>query len=370
MKKIMSLLLALLMAFMVVGCASSTSNQEAEETAAVEKQTEKNEEQGNQKTADKDNSNLDWALEYINKDISILRDEVSGGKYMDDYGQSLDYEYHDFTLRFGTDDEMDIEIYSEDYKKAGITKNTITSISLNLSNELYDDENSTIIRYPEISIGKVRFGMDISEDEKFNKNNDTYSMECYDNSVYAKGKIVGIQIESQLKIDVFNGNYAPEFAMKPLDENASAKVIGVGMNKEEIVHILGSDYEEETYEDEIEGGTCTSLQYEGVTVGLNGENGKADYIVISTNKVSGGFDFSVGDSAREVLNYCQDHYEPVINMHGAENEFLFGVFEIGEGVSVSLIFDNYGNINSMEDIKEDTVLQQINILNTAYLWGV
>ncbi|WP_206459515.1 hypothetical protein [Anaerovorax sp. IOR16] len=353
MKKIFILFLALMMIFTLVACTSNPSNKTDENKSSTTK------------------NNLDWTLGYLNKDISTLRKEVSNGTYNNDFGQTLSYDYDGYTIYFSTTDEGSLKMYEEDFKRAGIDENAITSISLNLSNDLYDDETETIFRYPEINISGIHFGMDINELKKSNTTTDTYFVECYDNSCYAKDEIVGIQIESLKKLDVLNGKYASKFEMEPLDKNTTIKIVHLGMTKEELISILGTNYKEESYEDEFEeDGTYTSLIFDGITVGLNGKNHTANHLLISTNKISANLGFSVGDSALDVLEYCEEHYQPIKNPHGIENELLFGIYEIKKGIAVQLIFNKYGTINAIEDIKEDTVVQEIILLDPSYLYGI
>lgn len=388
MKKAAVILLAtLLISSIFVGCSSSKESSESQKTeeelkaeirAEMEKEEKKKEElkaelkaQLSAEQNKEDDSNLDWALDYMNKDISELQADMRGGVYSNDYGQLVKYEYNDYTIYFSTTDEHTIEQYPEDFEKAGITENTITSIALRMSHELYDYENEKIIRYPQISVGGACFGMDFSSmTEKWTINNEEYSVEYEDNSVYSKNKIVGIHIRSQIEEDVLDGKYAPEFTIEPLDPNTPVKKIDVGMTKDEIINILGPDYKEETLEDEFLGGEYTHIIYDGVSINLDGVDGKVNHITISTNKVTGKFDISVGDSALEALKYCKGNLEEVKNHFGMDNEVFFNIYEFKEGVSVELIFDNYGNINSMEDVEEDTVVQEIRIFNTDYIYGV
>ncbi|MEA4987355.1 MAG: hypothetical protein VB095_04800 [Anaerovorax sp.] len=353
MKKKFILFLILIMAFTLVACTSTSSNK----TDEVKPNTAIN--------------NLDWTLDYLNKDISTLRKEFSNGTYSDDFGQTLSYDYDGYTIYFSTTDEGYLKMYAEDFKRAGIDENAITSISLNLSNDLYDEKSESVIRYPEINISGIHFGMDIDQLKKSNTTTDTYFVECYDNSCYAKNKIVGIQIESLKKLDVLNGKYASKFELEPLDENTPVKTVHLGMTKEELISIFGTNYTEETCEDEFEEcGIYTSLIFDGIAVGLNGRNNTANHLLISTNKISADLGFSVGDSAFDVLEYCKEHYQPIKDPHGIENELLFGIYEIKEGIAVQLIFNKYGTINAIKDVKKDTVVQEIILLDPSSLYGI
>lgn len=371
MKKAVYLLLGiLLISNIFVGCSDNketTVSQKTEEELRAEIRAEMEAEE--KLKGELESGNLDWALEYINKDISEVLADKSGGDYSNDYSQWVEYDYDDYTLSFRTADEGFFKEYPEDFESAGITENTITSIYLRISHDLYDDENETIVRYPEISIGGVSFGMDLEEAGNVTTDNGDYYIECSENYVYSKNKVVDISVSSQLQQDVLDGKYAPKFQIEPLDPNTPVKKINIGMTKEEIINILGMDYEEKTIENEIEGGYDTYLTYDGVTICLS-EEGTVNYITISTNKVSGNFDINVGNSALEALQYCEENFKNVMNPHGMENEVLFGIFEFEDGISLGLTFNKYGNINSMEDVKEDTVVQEIRIFYTGYVWGV
>lgn len=261
-----------------------------------------------------------------------------------------------------------IDGYVEDYQKAGLTENSIVAIQLHLGNSLYDSDNETIIRYPDVTIGGVGFGM--PEDTTVPAKSDDYIMEPSSNYVYSKNKITNISIRSQINEDVLNGKYAPKFKIEPLPDGFIPETIDIGMTKEEIIASLGQDYEEDTFEDEMDGGTYTSLKYDGVFITVDEYDGKVTYICIDTNKVKGNFNVNVGDSALSALKYCEENYEKVENPHGLEGEYCFGIYEFRDGISFNLQFNKYGNINSIDDVKEDTVVQEIIIFNTGYIGGV
>lgn len=371
MKKVLYIVLVILMIFSMTACGEDT-----EPIDDTNFPTDNQDEQGQQSTVEEIGENLDWALDYFNKDISILlTDRNNGDYYEDEYYQWVNYEFEDYSISFHTVENYVISEYPEDCEKAGLNKGMITSISLSISNDLYDDVNEIIVRYPDVTIGGVNFGMDISENDNGIKKTEEYYIEYYDNSYYSPNKVTSIYIKSILEDDVISGKYAPEFTIEPLDQNTPVKKINVGMTKEEVIAILGVDFEEENYIDEMYGDKYNQLIYDEVVIdiyiGTDGYEGSQDLldkvnsISIYTNRVTGSFDMCVGDSALDVLQFCDANYEPVLNRHAVEEEPLFGMYKIGQtndiDIVVSFIFDNYGNINSIEDVKEDTVLQGINI---------
>lgn len=371
MKKILCIMFVITMIFTMTACDGDTDI-----SGDSEVPVQNGEEQDQQSTAEENGENLDWALDYFNKDISILlADKKTGDYYEDEYYKWVSYDFEDYNITFHTVENYVISEHPVDCEKAGLNKGMITSISLSISNDLYDDVNETIIGYPDVTIGGVNFGMDIIENDNGIKETEEYYIEYFDNSYYSPNKVTSIYIKSMLEDDVLKGRYAPEFTIEPLDSNTPVKKINVGMTKEEVIGILGNDFEEENYIDEMYGDEYNQLVYDDVVIdiykGTDGYQGsqelldKVNSISIYTNKVTGNFDICVGDSALDVLQFCDENYEHVINRHAVEYEPLFGMYKIGQkndiDIVVSFIFDNYGNINSVEDIKKDTVVQEIDI---------
>lgn len=378
MKKILCIVFVIALIFSMAACGGNTVSVDETLISAENDTDELNQKQDGQEQQvnDEENiNNLDWALEYINKDISVLLEEKTGGDYQEEYGQSVDYVFEDYSISFYSVDDYTLSGYSKDCEKAGLKEGMITNITLSISQDLYDDVNETMIRYPEITICGISFGMELSEADGIVKKNDDYSIEYFDNSCYSVDKVSNIFVISMLEEDVLNGKYAPKFIVEPLDPNIPVKKINVGMTKEEIIAILGTDFVEDSYIDEEYGDEYDQFIYDGVGISfLKGNEyyegaqeilDKVSSISISTNKITGNFDFCVGDSAFDVLQFCDENYDHVINRHAVEYEPVFGVYEVGEvydmSVVVSFVFDNYGNINSIEDVKEDTVVQEIYI---------
>ncbi|MCT4564369.1 MAG: hypothetical protein N4A68_08640 [Maledivibacter sp.] len=391
MKKLLVMVCASLMILCLPGCSSETANQKTEEKLREEIRAELEAEKASQGAKSQENNreepadsrktsketnnfdlaggNLDFLLGYMNKDINELCKAFPQFKLEeDDQNKFIRYSCEDYDLYIGTSDGGQYN-YKEDHEKAGLTKDIIVAIRLYIADNLYDGDNETIIRYPKVSIGGIGFGMDTNSTEK--SDNAQYYFEFSDNPVYSANRITNIDVMSQIQEDVYNGEYAPEFKIDELPEGYEVKVIDIGMTKDEVIGIMGSDYAEGSFENQEDGGNYTTMDYNGVNLTIDDYSGKVSYITISTNKVTGPFEVSVGDSAKDALDYCDSNYKKVENPHGiGEDDYLFGAYEFRDGSALSLCFDNYGNINSMEDVTDDTVVQKIRIVNPGYFGGI
>jgi hypothetical protein len=310
-------------------------------------------------------TDLDWILDYIDVDIEQLYAEIPEGELSQDYMKTLTYNTDAHELTFVTIDPYTFQEYSEDFQAANLTEDSISDIWLRIPYQYYNNETSRYEDFKDVSVNGYMFGM---SEEEITLINAKPSIGIFEFDYGREEFLCSIFIKSQKVQDVLDGKYAKAISFEPVDPS-QIKTINLGMSKDEIIAILGSDYTESIVEDFFEGKNIVTLEYEEVSVSFDEADGIVHTIEIISNGIALDPNIMVGQSALEVLAYCDENYNKAVSIHDPNP--IFGLYYIGDSYAgIRLEFDRYNQINSIEDVTEDTMLIGVTFYKAMNINGV
>jgi len=130
--------------------------------------------------------------------------------------------------------------------------------------------------------------------------------------------------------------------------------VEIGLTKDEIIALMGNDFTERSYEEEMTYAKVTELKY-GEDAIVNIINSKVYSIFLITNKYSFK-GVKVGDNAKGVLNILSKSFENKLDRF--DNTAYFDVFTDDE-INIYLQFDD--GSASESDITDETKISNITI---------
>ncbi len=158
------------------------------------------------------------------------------------------------------------------------------------------------------------------------------------------------------KIDEVNNEKTEEVKTEE-QENKTSVEVKIQVTKEEIIAIMGNDFTESKYEEEMTYAKVTELKY-GEDAIVNIINSKVYSIVLFSDKYSFG-DVKVGDNAKIALKVLSNSYENEKDRFS--DEVSFDKFTNNE-IKIFLNFD-IGNVSESE-LTDEAKISQILVSDT------